>query len=164
MTPFDMVVTRWGMRFWGRQIPCVIGRCGFTRYKTEGDGATPCGVHRLVGFFYRPDRVPRPSSLFVPIRPRDMWSDDVDDPDYNLMVQTPHKYRCERLIRGDTLYDILIVMDWNWPIAVYGKGSAIFLHQWRRCCYPTEGCVAIRRDHLIWIAHRICQKTRLIIR
>ncbi|MCY4306030.1 MAG: L,D-transpeptidase family protein [Aestuariivita sp.] len=163
MTSSDIVITRLGLRFLSRQIPCMIGRSGITSHKNEGDSATPRGIHSITGFFYRPDRVSRPSSLFVPIRPRDLWSDDVSDPSYNLMVQAPHEYRCERLTRSDPLYDVLIVINWNWPIAISGKGSAIFLHQWRRCCYPTEGCIAVRRDHLIWIARRVCKNTHFII-
>ncbi|MCV6586652.1 MAG: L,D-transpeptidase family protein, partial [Marinibacterium sp.] len=42
-------------------------------------------------------------------------------------------------------------------------GSAIFLHQWRRPGYPTEGCIAFRRDHLRWIVQRLRPGTRLIV-
>ncbi|MFC3613147.1 L,D-transpeptidase [Lutimaribacter marinistellae] len=163
MKPADLVLTPTGLRFHGRRFPCVIGRGGLTKRKREGDGATPVGTHRIVGMLYRPDRMARPTEWAVPIGPPDLWSDDVKDPDYNLMVRAPHAYGHERLRRADPLYDLVILTDWNWPYAVPGRGSAIFLHQWRRLGYPTEGCVAFRRDHLLWIARHIGYQTRLII-
>ena len=89
MTRFDMVLTRQGVRFLGRLYPCTIGRGGVRVTKREGDGATPVGVHRLVGLLYRPDRMTRPTDWAVPIRRRDLWSDDPRDEDYNLMVRAP---------------------------------------------------------------------------
>jgi L,D-peptidoglycan transpeptidase YkuD (ErfK/YbiS/YcfS/YnhG family) len=65
--------------------------------------------------------------------------------------------------RADPLYDIVLITDYNFPEAVPGKGSAIFLHQHRRAGYPTEGCIALRRDHLIWIAQRIDFGAELIV-
>ncbi len=163
MTPSDLVVTPRGVRFWGRVFPCVIGKGGFSNNKREGDGATPTGAHRIVGLLYRPDRVARPAPWARPIGPRDLWSDDPADAAYNQPVQSPYDGSHECLRRADPLYDIVLLTDWNWPNAVPGKGSAIFVHQWRRAGYPTEGCVALRRDHLHWIARRVVPGTRLII-
>uniref|UniRef100_UPI00260C868E L,D-transpeptidase family protein n=1 Tax=uncultured Nocardioides sp. TaxID=198441 RepID=UPI00260C868E len=75
--------------------------------------------------------------------------------DYNLMVRAPYEWGHERLRRGDRLYALVILTDWNWPYAVKGRGSAIFLHQQRRKGFPTEGCIAFRRDHLQRIARLI---------
>lgn len=158
-----MVLTRLGLRFGGRTYPCSIGKTGVTGDKREGDGATPRGGHRIVGMLYRADRMARPTGWAVPIGPRDLWSDDTRDPAYNRLVRAPHGFGHERLRRGDPLYDLLLLTDWNWPDARSGLGSAIFIHQWRRPGYPTEGCVALRRDHLRWIAARISKGTRLIV-
>jgi L,D-peptidoglycan transpeptidase YkuD (ErfK/YbiS/YcfS/YnhG family) len=152
-----------GLRFGGRVLPCTIGRGGVTDRKREGDGATPRGVHRLVGMLYRPDRMARPADWALPIRPRDGWSDDVRDPDYNLMVTRPHGFGHERLWRADPLYDLVILTDWNWPSARKGAGSAIFIHQWRGPGRATEGCVALSRADLRWLAPRIRYETRLIV-
>lgn len=152
-----------GLRFGGRVLPCTIGRGGVTARKREGDGATPRGVHRLVGMLYRPDRMARPADWALPIRPRDGWSDDVRDPDYNLMVTRPHGFGHERLWRADPLYDLVILTDWNWPSARKGAGSAIFIHQWRGPGRATEGCVALSRADLRWLAPRIRYETRLIV-
>jgi L,D-peptidoglycan transpeptidase YkuD (ErfK/YbiS/YcfS/YnhG family) len=112
---------------------------------------------------YRADRISAPTSWAIPIGPQDLWSDDSKDSRYNQLVTAPYPFSHERLRRADPLYDLVLLTDWNWPNAVPDKGSAIFLHQWRRLGYPTEGCVAFRRDHLRWIAERITSGTRLII-
>ncbi|MEL6618214.1 MAG: L,D-transpeptidase family protein [Pseudomonadota bacterium] len=163
MTPLDLVLTPRGLRFAGRMFPCTIGRGGVRHDKREGDGATPRGVHRLVGMLYRPDRMARPADWAVPIRPGDVWSDDGTAEDYNHMARAPYPYSHERLRRADPLYDLVILTDWNWPYAVPGRGSAIFIHRWRRPGYPTEGCIGLRPDHLRWIAPRIRFETRLIV-
>lgn len=163
MTRFDMVLTHQGLRFMGRRYPCTIGRGQVRADKREGDGATPVGVHRLVGMLYRPDRIARPADWAVPIRPRDLWSDDPGHEDYNLMVRAPYPHSHERLRRPDPLYDLIILTDWNWPRATRGHGSAIFIHQWRRPGYPTTGCIGLARGDLHAIAPLIRYETRLIV-
>ncbi len=159
-----MVLTSMGLRFGGRVYPCSIGKTGLTTNKREGDGATPRGVHRIVGLLFRPDRMARPNGWAMPIGPHDLWSDDSEDPAYNSQVRAPHRFSHERLRRSDPLYDLVFLTDWNWPDARPGLGSAIFMHQWRRPGYPTEGCVALSRDHLRRIAERIGKHSRLIVR
>ncbi len=163
MRATDLVVTPRGLRFLGRYIPCSHGKGGIRADKAEGDGATPRGTHRIVGMLYRPDRMARPTDWALPIRPGDLWSDDPRDEDYNLMVRAPHPYGHERLRRADRLYDLVILTDWNWPYAEKGRGSAIFIHRWRKPGHPTEGCIAMAPEALSWIARRIRHKTRLVI-
>lgn len=162
-----MVVTPWGARFMGRRFPCAVGRGGMTADKHEGDGATPTGVWSLEFGGYRADRMaaPRTSLPLIALGPRDIWSDDEDDPDYNhWLVAASHPFSHEKLRRSDPLYDVVIVSDWNWPEAVPGSGSAIFVHQWRRPRYPTAGCIAFRPDHLRWILARWTMRSRIIVR
>jgi len=163
MTPNDLVLTRQGVRFQGRLYPCTIGKGGISGSKREGDGATPTGQHRIAGMLYRPDRIAAPTDWAVPIGPRDLWSDASGDALYNHMVRAPYPHSHEVLRRADPLYDLVLLTDWNWPYAVAGRGSAIFLHQWRRPGYPTEGCVAFRRDRLHQIARALTPETRLIV-
>jgi len=150
----------------GRNFPCSIGKKGVVtpRRKREADGATPGGTHRLVGMLYNPARLTRPADWALPVSHADRWSDDSRDEDYNLMVRMPHVFSHERLWRADPLYDLIILTDWNWPQAVPGRGSAIFLHTWRKPRHPTAGCVAFARADLLWIAARIRHQTRLIVR
>lgn len=158
-----MVLTPQGLRFAGRVFPCSIGKGGLSADKREGDGATPRGVHRVAGMLYRADRMARPAVWARAIGPCDLWSDDLRDPAYNSHVRTPHQFSHERLRRADPLYDLVLLTDWNYPNAVPGRGSAIFIHQWRRPGHPTEGCIALRRDRLRWITSRITMKTRVIV-
>ena len=163
MTANDLVLTRQGIRFRNRLIPCSIGRGGVTADKREGDGATPVGKHRIMGLYYRPDRLPAPAPWAIPIRPFDLWSDDITDPAYNHLVRTPHPFSHETMRRSDPLYDMVLITDWNWPRAIPGKGSAIFLHIWRKPHHPTQGCVAFSRENLLWIIQRLTPDSQLIV-
>lgn len=162
----DLLVTRQGARFLGRRLPCAIGRGGLRDDKREGDGATPRGRHGITGVLYRPDRLSarRLPSGARAIRRGDLWSDDPADPCYNRPVRAPHRHSAEALRRADPLYDVILLTDWNSAPPVAGRGSAIFLHCWRRPRFPTAGCVAFRRDDLLWIARRLRPWSRVIIR
>ncbi|MBK0326253.1 L,D-transpeptidase family protein [Rhodobacteraceae bacterium F11138] len=163
MNPQDMVLTPCGLRFRGVRLPCSIGRGGVSTNKREGDGATPAGSHHITGLLYRADRMARPAPWAVPIRPGDLWSDDSMDAHYNHLVRAPHEFSHECLRRADPLYDLILLTDWNWPDATPGRGSAIFVHQWRRPGYPTEGCIALSRANLHRIAALAPPGTRLIV-
>ncbi|MDZ4093935.1 MAG: L,D-transpeptidase family protein [Paracoccaceae bacterium] len=166
MSRADIVVTPWGARFMGRPLPCSIGRGGISQHKREGDGATPAGIHRITGLLYRPDRLAA-AALPVwarPIGPADLWSDDVNDPDYNHLIRAPHGHSHEKLRRADPLYDLILLTDWNWPQAKPGAGSAIFVHQWRKPRHPTAGCVAFAPGTLLWIARQLHPESRLVVK
>ena len=163
MTPRDMVLTPRGLRVRGRTLPCTIGRSGVVADKREGDGGTPAGTHRITGCLYRPDRMARPVPWAEPIRPGDLWCDAPDSPDYNHPVSAPFAASHERLRRTDPLYDLVLVTDWNRPDAAPGRGSAIFVHRWRRPGHPTEGCVALRPADLRWLTAGLRPGDRLIV-
>ncbi len=163
MKPTDLVVTPTHLRFMGQKFPRSVGKGGISDTKQEGDGATPRGIHRLVGMLYRPDRILQPSDWATPILTGDLWSDDSSHEDYNLMVRAPYPYSHEKLRRADRLYDLVILTDWNWPNAIKDKGSAIFIHRWRKPGHPTEGCIGLRPNDLAWIAPRLTPNSRLIV-
>lgn len=167
MTPKDLVVTRWGARFMGRRIPCSIGRGGFVSDKQEGDGGTPIQTMRIVGGGFRSGRVDRPVVPFrmSTIGPTDIWSDDSADPAYNQWKTAfLDDYSHEKLFRSDPLYDVVLFTDYNFPISESGKGSAIFVHQWRKPRHPTEGCIGFSRANLQWILSRWTATSRILIR
>ncbi|TNC71846.1 L,D-transpeptidase family protein [Rubellimicrobium roseum] len=164
MAPEDLVVTPRGLRFRGRVFPCTRGRRGLTDDKREGDGCTPKGAHGIAGVLYRPDRMTPPTAAATPIRPGDLWSDDPRDARYNGPVRAPYGPSHERLRRADPLYDLVLVTDWNMGPARPGRGSAIFVHRWRRPGAPTAGCIALRPSDLRWIAARLTPRSRLVVR
>lgn len=163
MSMHDLVLTPTGVRFQGQCFPCRIGRGGIRADKAEGDGATPVGTHRIVGMLYRPDRVARPNTWAQPIRVGDLWSDASGEAGYNQPVRAPYPHSHEALRRSDPLYDVVWITDWNYPEARAGKGSAIFLHQWRNAGYPTAGCIAFRRDVLHALSARIGYGTKVVV-
>lgn len=152
-----------GLLAYGRCIPVTVGRGGIVTAKREGDGATPAAALRIAGTLYRPDRLPPPAPWARPIRPGDLWCDDPGHPAYNHAARAPLGASHEVLRRADPLYDVVLVTDWNWPQAVPGAGSAIFLHQWRRRGFPTAGCLAMARADLLWLAARTPPGTPLLI-
>lgn len=157
-----ITLTPQGLRFLNRVIPCSIGRGGVTAAKREGDGATP-GLLHVAELWFRPDRLPAPAPWARPIGPGDLWCDDSGHPAYNHHVRAPLAASHENLRRPDPLYDIVLTTDWNWPLALPGAGSAIFLHQWRRPGFATAGCIAMSRANLIWLAARAAPGTPILI-
>lgn len=164
MTACDLVLMPTHLRFMNRRFACTIGRGGLTDDKREGDGATPRGTHRILQAFYRADRMAAPVPWAQPIGPRDLWSDAPTDPAYNSLVRAPYPHSHEQMRRADPMYDLILVTDWNYPNAEPGKGSAIFVHQWRRPGWPTAGCVALSRANLRFVAQNLRPTSRLIIR
>ena len=159
----DLTLTPLGLRVGDKLLPCVIGKNGISKLKREGDGKTPTGKHHIVGMLYRPDKISRPRKWALPIRPRDIWSDDVKDPNYNLMGKLPSLFGHEQLFRCDNLYDLVIITNWNWPYAVKGRGSAIFIHSWGQNSRATEGCVALSKVNLLKVAKFVDFGSRLIV-
>ena len=94
-------------------LRCALGRAGVSQAKREGDHATPSGTFRLLGVFFRRDRLPRPA-LLLPARelkPNEGWCDDPASALYNRLVTLPCRARHEKLWRADRLYDLVIVID-----------------------------------------------------
>ncbi len=145
----------------GFVLPCALGRAGISRMKREGDGATPAGELRPLEIRYRADRVARPQTLLPvrPIAPDDGWGDAPFDANYNRPVRRPYGASHERLWRDDHLYDLLIVLDYNMRPRAHGRGSAIFFHLARPDYGPTEGCIAIKQQHLRFVINTLGRNT-----
>ncbi|WP_137388649.1 L,D-transpeptidase family protein [Rhodoligotrophos defluvii] len=141
--------------------PCAIGRGGIRMLKREGDGATPIGLWPMRFLLYRPDRVPLPVTGLEAwaIAPDDGWCDDPRDRRYNRPVRLPYPASAEAMWREDHLYDLVIVLGYNDEPVVPGKGSAIFMHLARPGYAPTEGCIALRRDHMLSLLSRCGPET-----
>ena len=153
------------VHFGSLRLPCALGRSGMTAVKREGDGATPLGRWPLRLALYNPARVIRPRTA-LPLRAMgrdDGWCDASGDRNYNRPVRHPYAARAERLWREDALYDVVVVLGHNDRPRVRGRGSAIFLHVARPGYLPTEGCIALRRDHLLRLLARLSRSTTMII-
>lgn len=131
--------------------------------KREGDGATPIGCWPILRVLFRPDRLGRPRTALPvsPLRQTDGWCDDPGDRNYNRRVKLPYPARCERLWRGDHLYDVVVVLGYNIRPRMRGKGSAIFMHLARPGYAPTDGCIALERRHLLLLLKHVRPRDRL---
>ncbi|MEJ2125167.1 MAG: L,D-transpeptidase family protein [Alphaproteobacteria bacterium] len=138
-------------------FPCALGRSGRGVKQREGDGVTPIGRWPVRQVFYRADRGARPHTALpvVPICPWFGWCDAPGDANYNRLVRLPYPTSCERLWREDGLYDIVAVLGYNDAPRVQGQGSAIFMHIAHSDYAPTEGCVALSRQHLLMVLERL---------
>jgi L,D-peptidoglycan transpeptidase YkuD (ErfK/YbiS/YcfS/YnhG family) len=146
-------------------FPCAVGRGGVRAQKIEGDGATPEGCFALDAVMFRPDRLHNIVTGLPahPLTPGDAWCDDPSNAMYNQLVTLPFAGRHEILWRNDTIYDIIVVIDYNRAPSIPGRGSAIFLHIARDDYTPTDGCVALALPHLQEVLARCMLGTKIAI-
>lgn len=139
------------LEFGSWRLPCALGRSGVRVFKREGDGATPRGIWKLRGGYFdrRKGRRPPTPIALQKIRADDGWCDDPADRNYNRPIRHPYPASAERLCRSDDLYGVVVVLGYNDRPRTRGRGSAIFLHVARPDFAPTEGCIALRHDHLL---------------
>lgn len=159
--------TRGNVRLGHHVWPCALGRGGIVRDKREGDGGTPAGRFPWRRVLYRADRLPRPATPLACdiIVPQDGWCDDpADAANYNRPVTLPHAGSHERLWRPDGLYDVILIPGHNDAPPAPGLGSAIFVHVARADYAPTEGCLALRLEHLLILLSNLDPEGGLLIR
>jgi len=146
-------------------LSCALGRTGLTRFKREGDGATPVGRFELLRGLWRADRGLPPGGplAWSPTRRDDGWCDDPADGRYNRPVRRPFRGSHEAMCRDDPLYDLVIVLDANLRRRVIGRGSAIFFHIAREGFEPTAGCVALRPADLRRLLPRLGPRPAMVI-
>ena len=129
-----------------------IGEKGFAAIgeKREGDGKTPSGIFPLgIAFGYDPSVATK-----MPYRQAtddDFWVDDVNSENYNKWVKgKPNAASWEKMKRDDDQYKYGVVIEYNMHPIVKGKGSAIFLHVWKRG-ESTLGCVSMSEEMILKI-------------
>jgi L,D-peptidoglycan transpeptidase YkuD (ErfK/YbiS/YcfS/YnhG family) len=139
-------------------VKCCIGSGGLIHEKKEGDGCTPIGSWPLRRVFYRSDKMQKPITVLsiFKITKKMGWCDDPLDPNnYNSLIETPYKYKHERLWRDDEIYDVVVELGYNDRSPVLGKGSAIFMHIAREGFPPTKGCIALEKIDLLNLLSKI---------
>ena len=124
-------------------VKCAVGKRGINLKKREGDLITPKGIFKIKAIYYRKDRVKElKTKIKKIIITKDIgWCDDPKSKYYNKQIKYPFKYKTERLYRADNIYDIILVLDFNYNPIKKNKGSAIFIHVAKRKLSPTKGCV-----------------------
>ena len=86
------------------------------------------------------------------------WCDDVNNKNYNKLINLPSSFSHEKLFRKDNIYDLIIPINYNTKKIVKGKGSAIFLHVAKKNYEPTRGCIALKKKDLILLLKNIDNK------
>ncbi len=66
------------------------------------------------------------------------WCDAPQSACYNRPVRLSFRASHEKMLRSDRLYDICLVLDWNFTRRARNRGSAIFMHLTRPDGGPTE--------------------------
>ena len=143
---------------------CSVGKRGIGLKRKEGDLITPKGKYKIKYIMYRKDRVKIQSKIKKIIIKKEMgWCDDPNSRHYNKIVKLPSSYKHEKLYKKENIYDIIIVLNYNMNPIVKNKGSAIFIHVAKKNYKKTEGCIAVKKAHLIKIAKNLKKKTMVLI-
>ena len=69
----------------------------------------------------------------------------------------------EKLYRNDRLYDIVVILDYNFNPIIKNKGSAIFIHVAKKSFQETAGCIALNKKNLIDLLSVIKKNTKIKI-
>ncbi len=143
---------------------CSIGKNGTTFNKIEGDKKTPKGIFSLGPLFFRKDRVQKLSTKLKKkeIKRSMGWCDDVNNKNYNKLININKNIRHEKLFRKEKIYDLLIPINYNTKNIKKNKGSAIFLHLTEKY-KKTLGCIAIQKKDMIILLKLINKKTKIQI-
>jgi L,D-peptidoglycan transpeptidase YkuD (ErfK/YbiS/YcfS/YnhG family) len=91
------------------------------------------------------------------------WCDDPRSNKYNKLIKLPFSYNYEKLYRRENIYDIILVLNFNMSPVIRSKGSAIFVHVAKKNYKKTEGCVALKKIHLIKIVKVLKKNTKVLI-
>ena len=144
---------------------CAIGKRGIGYKRKEGDLITPKGIYKIKYILYRKDRVKKIQTKIKKIAIRkDMgWCDDPKSKNYNQLVKLPFAYNFEKLFRKENSYDIILILNYNMAPIVKNKGSAIFIHIASKNYKKTEGCIALKKIHLLKIIKKINKNTKVKI-
>ena len=143
---------------------CALGKSGINNKIKEGDNVTPRGTYKAIKLFYRSDRISKIRTVLkkIKIKKNMGWCDDPDSKFYNKQINLPTLFSHEKLYRKDNIYDLIVVLNYNFKPVVKNKGSAIFIHITNKY-KPTQGCIALTKDNLIKLLSLIKKNTKIKI-
>jgi L,D-peptidoglycan transpeptidase YkuD (ErfK/YbiS/YcfS/YnhG family) len=149
------------LSFKNYRVKCSVGKRGIGYKKKEGDLLTPIGKYKIKYVLYRKDRVKKVQSKVkkIVIKKNMGWCDDPRSNKYNRLIKLPSKFSCEKLYKRKNVYDIILVLNYNMHPVLKNKGSAIFIHIASKNYKKTEGCIAIKKVHLVKIIKELKNNT-----
>jgi L,D-peptidoglycan transpeptidase YkuD (ErfK/YbiS/YcfS/YnhG family) len=153
------------LKYKGLKFKCALGKAGIGKKDKEGDNITPKGTYKIVKIYYRADKIKKISVKLklITINKKIGWCDDPKSKFYNQEIKLPSKYSHEKLYRKDSIYDIIIVINYNINPIIKNKGSAIFIHIAKKKYGKTQGCIALRKIHLLSILEKMKKNTKIKI-
>ena len=146
------------------KFKCSIGKKGLKSKKKEGDKCTPIGIFKIGKVYYRSDRIKKLETVLKTkkITKNMGWCDDPYNKKYNKEIVLDKKNKGEKLYRRDSIYDVLIVIEYNTKKTKPFKGSAIFIHLTKNYS-PTEGCIALKKNDLLILLKIINKNSKIKI-
>jgi len=144
---------------------CSVGKRGIGYKRKEGDLITPKGKYKIKYILYRKDRVKNIKSKIkkIIIKKNMGWCDDPTSIQYNKLIKLPSSHKYEKLYKKENIYDIILVLNYNMNPTVKDKGSAIFIHVAKKNYKKTEGCIALKKTHLLRVIKKINKHTNVKI-
>ena len=123
--------------------------------KVEGDGRAPAGVFPLETVYaYEAAWGKRTAMPFVTVGVNDLFIEDPTSNSYNTHIRLDHApatawEKKEQMEQGDAAHRLKVFVGHNSHSPTPGRGSAIFLHVWRKNgAVPTTGCTAMSFENL----------------
>ena len=148
-----------------KKFVCFVGKNGIGSKKREGDLITPRGKFKFKKVFYKKKELNKIKTRIpkTEIKKNFAWCTDSNSKRYNSLISKPIGCEHEDMFRKDSLYDILIVLDFNYTSPIKYKGSAIFIHCSENKTKFTEGCIAMAKKDLLELIPHITVSSSLII-
>jgi L,D-peptidoglycan transpeptidase YkuD (ErfK/YbiS/YcfS/YnhG family) len=149
-----IIINKYGLlKYKNLKFKCALGKAGIGEKKKEGDFITPKGIYKITKVYYRADRIKKIKTNFrlYQIKKNMGWCDDPLSKNYNKLIKLPSKFGHEKLYRKDKLYDLILVLNYNFKPIIKNKGSAIFIHIANKNYKKTMGCIGLKKKDLIFI-------------
>ena len=101
-----------------KKFICFVGKNGIGSKKREGDFITPKGKFKLKKVFYKKKELNKIKTRIpkTEIKKNFAWCTDSNNKKYNSLISKPTGCGYEDLFRKDSLYDIIIVLDFNYTL------------------------------------------------
>ena len=160
-----IIINKYGLlKYKNLKFKCALGKAGIGEKKKEGDFITPKGKYKIIKVYYRADRIKKIKTNFrlYQIKKNLGWCDDPLSKNYNKLIKLPSKFGHEKLYRKDKLYDLILILNYNFKPIIKNKGSAIFIHIANKNYKKTMGCIGLKKKDLIFILKDI--KKNIIVK
>jgi L,D-peptidoglycan transpeptidase YkuD (ErfK/YbiS/YcfS/YnhG family) len=153
------------LKYKNLKFRCALGSAGVKKKTKEGDNITPKGIFKVIKIYYRPDKIKKITTLIkiIKIKKNMGWCNDPRSRFYNKQIKLPSKLGHEKLYRSDNLYDLIAVLNYNTKPIIKNKGSAIFIHIAKKNFSKTKGCIAVKKEDLIYLLSKIKRNTQVKI-